>query len=442
MRYLLRVWIVLAVVLLPAFCYAAEPVLKSIELDSEETLVFCGDSITHQCLYTQYVEDFFYTRYPERTIRFHNAGIGGDKAFDALQRFDRDIAAYKPKYVTILLGMNDGTYADFNREVFDTYEKDMTSLLDKLEQIGAKAIVMTPTMFDHVNHFNRREDPNYGGRKRERSPYYNAVLAFYGTWLREVAFQRSLGFVNMWGPLNDISLTQRKTDPMFTLIPDSIHPAESGQAVMAVAIVNDLTPERRSVSRITANLQKDNQWRVTARGGTVEDIEGTPQSLSFVFTAQSLPWVLPPEADLGFQLTKAAHRLSNEQIQVAGLEAGKYELRIDGASIGPAVSHVRLGFKLELQSNPSTPQYQQALKVAMLNKDRNSLAVHPLRDLWRKPKSVWRAATIDQEKLKTTMETIEPKIQELEALAAEYEAKIYAAAKPVPRKYEIVRVAD
>ena len=38
------------------------------------------------------------------------------------------------------------------------------------------------------------------------------------------------------------------------------------------------------------------------------------------------------------------------------------------------------------------------------------------------------------------MAEIEPKIQELEALSAEYDAKIYEAAKPVPRKYEIVRV--
>ena len=75
-------------------------------------------------------------------------------------------------------------------------------------------------------------------------------------------------------------------------------------------------------------------------------------------------------------------------------------------------------------------------------KDRNDKAVHPLRDAWRKPKAVWRAETIDQDKLKAAMEAIEPKIQELEALAAEYEANIYAAAKPVPRKYEIVRVAD
>jgi lysophospholipase L1-like esterase len=439
MRHLLRAVVLLTVFLLPTLCGAAQPVLKSIELESGDTLVFCGDSITHQCLYTQYVEDFFYTRYPERNIRFHNAGIGGDRAFDALQRFDRDIAAYKPKYVTILLGMNDGSYTDFNQEIFNTYEKDMTELLDKFQAIETKAIVMTPTMFDHVNLARLMENPNYAGR--ERSPYYNAVLAFYGTWLREVAYQRGLGFVNMWGPLNDLTLMQRKTDPTFTLIPDSVHPAESGQAVMAVAIVNDLTPERRSVGRIAASRRGD-KWVVNAPNGKVENVEGTPQGLSFVYTAQSLPWVLPPEAALGFELTKAAHRLSNEQLQVAGLEPGKYEVRIDGTAIGPPVSHVNLGFKLELQANPNTPQYQQALQVAMLNKERNANAVHPLRDAWRKPKAVWRAETIDQEKLKAAMEELEPKIKELEALAADYEAKIYAAAKPVRRKYEIVRVVE
>lgn len=439
MHRLLRVLALLTVFLLPALCGAAEPVLKSIELESGDTFVFCGDSITHQCLYTQYVEDFFYTRYPERKIRFHNAGIGGDRAFDALQRFDRDIAAYKPKYVTVLLGMNDGSYTDFNQDIFNTYERDMTELLDKLQKLETTAIVMTPTMFDHVNLAKKMEDPKYKGR--QRSPYYNAVLAFYGTWLREMAYQRGLGFVNMWGPLNDITLAERKTDPVFTLIPDSVHPAAAGQAVMAVAIINDLTPERRSVSRIAANRNGD-KWNVNARGGTVESVEGTPEGVSFVFTAESLPWVLPPEAELGFELTKAGHRLSNEQLQVSGLAPGKYEVRIDGTPIGPPVSHARLGFKLELQSNANTPQYQQAQQVALLNQERNEKAVHPLRDAWRKPKAVWRAETIDQEKLKTAMEELEPKIQELEALAADYEAKIYAGAKPVPRKYEIVRVSD
>ena len=57
---------------------------RRIELEDGDTLVFCGDSITHQCLYSQYVETFFYTRYPERRIRFHNASVGGDRVGDAL----------------------------------------------------------------------------------------------------------------------------------------------------------------------------------------------------------------------------------------------------------------------------------------------------------------------------------------------------------------------
>src|ERR1700729_4337509 len=63
-----------------------------------DTIVFLGDSITQQCLYTQYVENYFYTRMPNLRLHFHNAGVSGDTAADALARFDRDVAAYHPQY--------------------------------------------------------------------------------------------------------------------------------------------------------------------------------------------------------------------------------------------------------------------------------------------------------------------------------------------------------
>ena len=106
----------------PAF----KPIVSDIDLKDGDTLVFLGDSITHQCLYTQYVEDYFYTRFPKQRLHFHNAGVGGDRARNALDRFEEDVAVYKPKYVTMLLGMNDGTYRDFDQQIFDTYQQDMT----------------------------------------------------------------------------------------------------------------------------------------------------------------------------------------------------------------------------------------------------------------------------------------------------------------------------
>ena len=122
--------------------------LRPIRLEDGDTLVFLGDSITHQCLYTQYVEDYYYTRYPDRRINIRNAGVSGDIAGDALTRFDEDIAKFKPKYVTILIGMNDGGYTPFEHEILEEYKQGMTKLLDKIDAIGATAIIMTPTMYD------------------------------------------------------------------------------------------------------------------------------------------------------------------------------------------------------------------------------------------------------------------------------------------------------
>lgn len=64
------------------------------DLQDGDTLLFLGDSIAHQCLYTQYVEDFFFTRYPDRKIHFHNSGVSGDCAINALDRFDEDVAEF------------------------------------------------------------------------------------------------------------------------------------------------------------------------------------------------------------------------------------------------------------------------------------------------------------------------------------------------------------
>ena len=212
----------------------AKPVTE-MKLEDGDSLVFLGDSITHQCLYTQYVEDYLYTRFPDKRFKIHNAGVSGARAWDALQRFDKDVAAFKPKYVTILLGMNDGEYQPFNRDVTDTYQQDMTLLLEKLDGIETTSILMTPTMFDsRAARAGRRE------RDPQMLAEYNSVLAYFGTWLREVATDEGRGFVDMWSPLNNITMEERKNDAKFTLIRDAIHPDAPGQVVMATAIINDM----------------------------------------------------------------------------------------------------------------------------------------------------------------------------------------------------------
>jgi lysophospholipase L1-like esterase len=422
----------------PQFKALAGPV----ELKDGDTFVFLGDSITHQCLYTQYVEDYYYTRFPKTRIHFHNAGVGGDRAADALRRFDDDVASFKPKYVSILLGMNDGSYTRYEQPIFDTYQRDMTTLLDKLDGIGAKAIPMTPTMHD------ARAARLRGKTLEPRDTYYNGVLALYGTWLREMAHQRGLGYVDMWSPLNNLTQERRRKDENFTLIKDAVHPDAPGQLVMAASIINDMV-RKSPVSHVTAQMVGGKRT-ASAANGKVSELTGDDNGVSFTFEANALPWVVPTEAAEGFKLTHAGHRYSNEKITVRNLKPGKYELRIDSTVVG-TYADGQLAFGVELEENAKTPQYQQALRVANLNKQRNDEAMRLLRNLWSKRKVMTRdlaqaeakkAPDLDAKKeaYGKFLEEFKTQAQALVTKAGEFENRIYVENQPKPHKYEVVAI--
>ena len=431
---------------IPNHSFADEPaaLMAKIELEDGDSLVFLGDSITHQCLYTQYVEDYLYTRFPGKRFTLHNAGVGGARAWDALQRFDQDVASFNPKYVTILLGMNDGTYQPFNQEIFEIYRKDMTELLDKLDAIGAKAIPMTPTMFD-----SRADQAR--GRKRdpESQLLYNSVLAYYGTWLREVSSQRGLGFVDMWGPLNNLTLEQRKTEPQFTMIADAVHPGPVGQVVMATAIVSDMgLPRQVSNIRISKGAKKPVG---KGTGGELSNLEWNDDSVSFTWKANSLPWVVPEDAQAGAKLTKLGHRLSREALEVHGLAPGRYQLLIDGEQVG-TYSDAQLARHIELQENAKTPQHIQAATVAELNQKRNAGPVRALRGEWSQFQRYARSKRTAEEQpdsaaVQKQLEEWTKKIDGMEdrvaghiAAAKEIENQIFEVNQPQARTYELKKV--
>ena len=416
--------------------FASTP--ENVELSDGDTLVFLGDSITHQCLYTQYVEDYFYTRYPDRRIHFHNAGVSGDQAIDTLVRFQEDVAQLKPKYVTILIGMNDGHYEPLKQETFNTYKRNMTYLLAEINAIGALAIPMAPTMYD------LRAAIQGGGwidQDQLKNMHYNATLAFFGAWCREQAETRGLGFVNMYERLNQLTRKQRKTDPTFTLIEDAVHPGEAGQLIMAYALLQDIGADPL-VSSIHVD-RKNGRWIVRAENGSITD--ASRDSVSFTFTADSLPWVVPEDARLGYGLCGAGSTLSRETLQVTGLDPGTHTLEIDGKAVGD-YTHTELAAGIELQENAKTPQYAQALEVAMLNKQRNDEAISPIRDLWlemkirRHGEEEW-AKEEDLDLGGQDFQKWQPEFRRdvaaLKEKARKLEAQIYKINQPRPHEYEI-----
>jgi lysophospholipase L1-like esterase len=413
---------------------------------SGDTIVFLGDSITAQCLYTQYVENYFHTRYPQVRLHFHNAGVSGDTTADALARFDRDVAAYKPKYVIILLGMNDGAAKVFEPALFDTYQAGMRTLLAKIRAIAATPIVLSPTMYDvKATQLNPKPD------SRGRGGYYNGVLALYGAWLREFAGEESANFVDLYGPLNQFTQQSRRTAPDFTMIPDGIHPDPGGQIIMAYSLVSDLGLSKRSSTiEITRGAGGDAVAKVT--GGTITETRYTDSGIEFVFHPTGLPMSVPEAAKAGAALIPLGHRLSYEALYVHGLAAGRYQLLINDQLIGEYTADT-LASKLELESNERTPEYQQAVRVAALNAQRNEQSVLPLRDLWRYRKIVERirtdlAASPNDDAIKRRLAVHGEKVKNFEADIAKYEAigkaledQIYEANQPQPLRFKLVLAA-
>jgi len=337
--------------------------------------------------------------------------------------------------------MNDGTYRHFDRETFDRYATDMTKAIEQIAGIRATGILMGPSMYD--SRVSAGKPPRWvagnPAQVAEVTGYYAPVLAFYGAWVRDQATHRGLGYVDMQNIMEQLTRIQRVENPDFNMIPDAVHPDANGQAVMAFAMLEQMSANRQ-VSAIAATKVND-KWRVVGGKDEVADVQGDDGSLRFTFKAGALPWVLPPEAQLGYDMTKSGHKLSNERLRVLGLAPGRYDLSIDGVHVG-TYAHAVLAAKIELQANDKTPQYQQAVAVANLNKERNDKAIHPLRDKWAQLRNRFtRPGKTGTEEHKEYLVEFNKDVAALNQLAAEYETKIYAAAQPVARKYEIVPTA-
>src|SRR5258708_23848269 len=108
---------------------------QSFGLKDGDRVVFYGDSITDQRLYTTLTETYVVTRCPKLNVQFIHSGWGGDRvtgggggAIDV--RLQRDVFAYQPTVMTIMLGMNDRSYPAFDQAIFHQYSKGYQHIVE------------------------------------------------------------------------------------------------------------------------------------------------------------------------------------------------------------------------------------------------------------------------------------------------------------------------
>src|SRR6267154_1557755 len=269
--------------LLAALLSFAEALAGDFQIKDGDRVVFLGDSITEQRLYTSYIESYALTRYPLWKLSFRNVGWGGDTSWlrqrthpDEKQLFaadessqqrmvqdsvtrglQRDVLPLEPTFVTVKFGMNDHSYQAFREDIFRAYVRSQAEIAEVLKANGARVAFLTPQPIE-----NKRPDPDKDPR--------NESLRRFSDGLKEVAAKENAGYVDQFAPYMSMLLRERASSPSgFVGGGDAVHPGPSGHTVMAWAVLKGLgAPAIVSEVEIDCASQKAN-----AKNCRVEDLK-------------------------------------------------------------------------------------------------------------------------------------------------------------------------
>ena len=384
-----------------------------------DTVVFYGDSITDQRLYTNYVEIYAHTRFPGLHIRFVNSGWGGDRVtggsggtIDA--RLARDVEAYRPTVVTVLLGMNDGQYRPFDEGLFRIFSSGYEHILRRLREPapGLRITLMEPSPYDDVT-----AAPKFEGG-------YNSVLERYGRFVADLAAREKIALADLNAPVVRVleSANREYPESARVLIPDRVHPSPGVHLLMAEALLKAWN----APSLVSAVSIDASSGEIAARNTAVTGLDRT-SGLRWSQMDRALPMPLErsdPTIAMALRLSDFGEAMNREILQITGLPEGSYRLRIDGETAGTFTGQqLQEGVNL---APLDTPMRKQATEVSDLAFRRNHL--HFAR---------WRM--VDQALGTYRLATLDAALRALDALEAETAARERAAAQPKPHNFELTR---
>lgn len=387
-------------------------------LKDGDRVVFYGDSITDQRLYTTFTESYVLTRFPRMKVSFVHSGWGGDRVtgggggpIDV--RLQRDVLPYKPTVLTIMLGMNDGRYRAFDPDIFEQYSSGFASIIRNVKAAlpDVRITVIQPSPYDDVT-----RAPLFTGG-------YNAVLVRFSKYLGELASRENLALADLNTPVVESLKKAKSLDPELALklLPDRVHPGAGGHLLMAEALLLAW----HAPAEVTAvEIDAESKQVSRAVNTNITDLHADA-ALSWTQDDAALPMPLDtkdPLIGLALRASDFVDALDRQPLKVTGLPRDRYALRIDGEAVG-SFSRQDLAAGVNLVTLP-TPMLKQSLEVHALTLRHN--LVHYER---------WRHFQVPLQEQK--LERLQSVLDSLDALEAELLAQQHAAALPKPRHYEL-----
>lgn len=295
---------------------SAHPVAAGCLLRPGDRMVFFGDSITEQRIYTRYVMDYFALRYPGRKFEFRNAGWVSDTAAKGLDRLQRGVLDLKPTVVSICFGMNDAGVTAYDQKIYDRYIGGMKQIIDELRTRNIKVVLLTPGCVDES--------------KAARLAGYNATLGRFAKQLCEFAAQQSIPCYNIHEPMLATLNRAKAADPAFVMMNDGVHPQPSGHMVMAYGLLKAMGCAEPA-SGLTIDAA---QSKATCERCKVDGLKVSSSEISFSRTDDALPIYLDESAWSAARFFPDVGEITSYRLTVAGLKQGKWGVLVENQPVG------------------------------------------------------------------------------------------------------------
>lgn len=192
-----------------------------------DRVVCLGDSITADDRgYVSIARDVWAAR--DMGIEVLNAGRGGDTARQMRMRFETDVLALEPDWVSLMVGMADTIkYLRRDPDGCDLagYQAMVGEMIALAVRAGARVALCTP---NHMEYFGHGE-----GMHRPA----NAMLAQKAQWLRDTARAEGHLLVPTGEVLLEAQRQAMRGARWLQLTSDGVHLGDLGRALTAVAFV-------------------------------------------------------------------------------------------------------------------------------------------------------------------------------------------------------------
>ena len=198
-----------------------------------DRIVFAGDSVTDMGSvkpvgeglrdnlghgYVRGIESMLAAWYPHLNLRVTNSGIDGNTSRDLLARFDRDVVALQPDWVSVCIGIND-VWRQFDLPSMpdyavlpEEYERNIQEMILRVKDRVKGVFLLSPYYIEP-----NRDDP-----MRKRMDEYGAIC-------ERLAAKYGCRFVNFQQMYEDFCRYQHSSRVAW----DRVHPNQMGATLMA-----------------------------------------------------------------------------------------------------------------------------------------------------------------------------------------------------------------